>query len=171
MTITEDLLFKYFRGKASRDEKIAISHWLGESKENRMKFREASDLYEQFIMTAPADMLDYDNSSQDGEMPQKKSWRIWRAVADIAAVAAVTAGIWLAIDHRYENKMEDSMVTVEIPTGHRMDIILADGTTVKLNSGARMQYPQSFSSSSREVYLDGEAFFDVPTKSRSCWTS
>lgn len=159
--MTEELLFKYFRGKASKDEKIAISRWLGESNDNKMKFREASDLYEQFIMTAPAAMLDQDSSSQRGAILQKKSRRIWLAVANIAAVAAVTAGIWLAIDHRYETKMEDSMMTVEIPAGHRMDITLADGTTVKLNSGARMQYPQSFSSSSREVYLDGEAFFDV----------
>lgn len=58
------------------------------------------------------------------------------------------------------------MITLEIPAGHRMDITLEDGTVAKLNSGAKLKYPQSFSSSSREVILEGEACFEVTRDER-----
>ncbi|MDB5089035.1 MAG: hypothetical protein JWR09_3029 [Mucilaginibacter sp.] len=40
-------------------------------------------------------------------------------------------------------------------------ITLADGTVVTLNSATTLKYPDSFSGKTREVYLDGEAYFDV----------
>ena len=40
-------------------------------------------------------------------------------------------------------------------------IRLADNTTVTLEPGARLLYPQNFAGDKREVYLDGEAFFEV----------
>lgn len=45
--------------------------------------------------------------------------------------------------------------------GTRSHIKLADGTTVWLNSDSELKYPRRFKGSSREVYLKGEAFFDV----------
>jgi hypothetical protein len=48
-----------------------------------------------------------------------------------------------------------------IPNGKRSDIILADGTHIWLNSGSQLSYPTKFKSSSREVYLLGEALFEV----------
>ena len=48
-----------------------------------------------------------------------------------------------------------------IPYGKRSEITLADGTHIWLNSGSQLSYPTEFKSDSREVYLSGEAFFDV----------
>ncbi len=48
-----------------------------------------------------------------------------------------------------------------IPYGKRSEITLADGTHIWLNSGSQLSYPTEFKSNSREVYLSGEAFFDV----------
>ena len=45
--------------------------------------------------------------------------------------------------------------------GSRSKILLPDGTSVMLNADSRLTYDQSFSGSSREVTLSGEAFFDV----------
>lgn len=45
--------------------------------------------------------------------------------------------------------------------GIRSRIILPDSSTVYLNSDTKLNYPQKFSDNIREVYLDGEAFFDV----------
>ncbi len=38
---------------------------------------------------------------------------------------------------------------------------MADGTRVWLNSGSQFSYPAKFTKGLREVYLSGEAFFDV----------
>jgi transmembrane sensor len=49
----------------------------------------------------------------------------------------------------------------ETPKGEKSTIILADGTKVIMNSDSRLKFPASFSGETREVYLTGEAFFDV----------
>ncbi|MFB9053164.1 FecR family protein [Formosa undariae] len=52
--------------------------------------------------------------------------------------------------------------TLTIPYGKRFDIILSDGSHVVLNSGTSLKYPVKFiKGKNREVYLTGEAFFEV----------
>ncbi|MCE1199405.1 MAG: FecR domain-containing protein [Marinilabiliales bacterium] len=48
-----------------------------------------------------------------------------------------------------------------IPYGKTSVITLPDGTRVHLNAGSKLTYPDQFDGQSREVYLLGEAFFDV----------
>ena len=165
MDVTEDSLYKYFRGKASREEKIAISEWLEKNEENKKLFRQASDLYESFVMTAPLNLFETEASPERGN-GKSRARRILYTLANVAAVAAVAVGIWFSMDKRYDNKLAESMITLEIPAGHRMDITLEDGTVARLNSGAKLKYPQSFSSSSREVILEGEACFEVTRDER-----
>jgi transmembrane sensor len=40
-------------------------------------------------------------------------------------------------------------------------IVLTDGTRITLNSQSSLRYPTTFTGKTREVYLSGEAFFDV----------
>jgi len=55
------------------------------------------------------------------------------------------------------------MNEVYIPFGQTFKIKLSDGTMVWLNAGSRLRFPQHFSNSpsSRMVFLEGEAYFDV----------
>jgi transmembrane sensor len=53
------------------------------------------------------------------------------------------------------------MNTLVIPYGSRSTINLADGTKVWLNAGSRLIYPSRFVDKTREVFLVGEAYFDV----------
>ncbi len=48
-----------------------------------------------------------------------------------------------------------------IPYGKTSEILLPDGTKVFLNAGSRLVYPERFTGKTREVFLVGEAFFDV----------
>lgn len=52
--------------------------------------------------------------------------------------------------------------TLKIPYGKKFRLELSDGTMVHLNSGTTLKYPVKFiAGENRQVYLDGEAFFDV----------
>lgn len=54
--------------------------------------------------------------------------------------------------------------TISVPVGGEYQVLLADGSSVRLNSCSSLTYPVTFSGEVREVELTGEAFFDV-TKS------
>jgi ferric-dicitrate binding protein FerR (iron transport regulator) len=86
-----------------------------------------------------------------------------------AAVFAVAFGLSLLIQ-RTTGDAPDSGVIAEtppqyneiiVPYGSKTKVILPDSSTVWLNAGARLKYPAQFDSRVREVFLQGEGFFDV----------
>ena len=50
---------------------------------------------------------------------------------------------------------------LSVPKGGEYRIELEDGTKVWINSASRLRYPVVFSGDTREVYLEGEAYFEV----------
>jgi transmembrane sensor len=86
------------------------------------------------------------------------------AWAKIAAVIAVSIGLsWFWTWTSKQLSKEAPLVYNEIivPVGEKSQIKLSDGTQVWINSGSKLKYPVTFGNASREVYLSGEAFFDV----------
>lgn len=47
------------------------------------------------------------------------------------------------------------------PTGVKSTFLLPDSSTVMLNAGSRLYYQENFSGDNRDVFLEGEAYFDV----------
>ena len=65
-------------------------------------------------------------------------------------------------------KADDKTITLEIayntltiPRGGEFSLTLSDGSMVKLNSESLIRYPVTFQGGKREVYLEGEACFQV----------
>lgn len=54
--------------------------------------------------------------------------------------------------------------TISTPRGGQYQIGLPDGTKVWLNAASSLRFPVSFTGEYREVYLTGEAFFEVTKK-------
>ena len=48
-----------------------------------------------------------------------------------------------------------------IPYGKTSEMFLSDGTKVFINAGSKLVYPENFTGKTREVYLEGEAYFEV----------
>ena len=65
----------------------------------------------------------------------------------------------------YDNDIKVEKIsfhTLKVPYGKRFNIIFSDGSKVYLNSGSSIKYPIKFIPNQvREVFLEGEAFFDV----------
>ena len=71
----------------------------------------------------------------------------------------------------YQTKEKDQKITKKpkevqyntliVPRGGEYDLVLTDGTTVKINSESILRYPVEFTGNSRNVELIGEAFFKV----------
>ena len=56
---------------------------------------------------------------------------------------------------------DNSYNTVIVPYGKRSQITLSDNSKVWLNSGSKLVYPVIFMAEKREVFLEGEAIFEV----------
>ncbi|MFD1770482.1 FecR family protein [Sphingobacterium suaedae] len=54
--------------------------------------------------------------------------------------------------------------TIETPRGGQYQIVLSDGTTIRLNASSSVTFPVQFSASSRAVRITGEAYFNVATR-------
>lgn len=82
-----------------------------------------------------------------------------------AAILLVTAGILFSRKDRPTTGARDVAALHWLQqTTHPTEksiITLPDGTRITLNSATALRYPESFGDSIREVYLNGEAFFDV----------
>ncbi len=59
------------------------------------------------------------------------------------------------------NQSHEGFNQMIVPYGKRGHIVLSDETKVILNSGSRLIYPPQLNREKREVYLEGEAFFEV----------
>lgn len=51
--------------------------------------------------------------------------------------------------------------TLEVPPNGEFSMQLADGSKVWLGACSKLKYPVAFNGGTREIYLEGEAFFDV----------
>lgn len=51
--------------------------------------------------------------------------------------------------------------TLDVPAGESYKLTLSDGTEVWLNAATRLRFPFHFGNATREVYVEGEAYFNV----------
>lgn len=56
---------------------------------------------------------------------------------------------------------KDRIVTLITPRGKHVNVKLADGTTITLNSETTLKYPEQFKQNCRELEISGEALFEV----------
>ena len=60
-----------------------------------------------------------------------------------------------------DKKEEVKYNRIIVPWGKRSVVTFADGTKMWLNSGSRAVYPVSFAENKREIFIEGEAYFEV----------
>lgn len=85
--------------------------------------------------------------------------------SDQSKIAYTGNGKEIQIDSsRVQQVVEDDKMvynTVVVPYGKRTQVTLSDNSSVWLNSGSKLIYPARFADKKREVYLEGEAIFEV----------
>ncbi|MDR2129997.1 MAG: DUF4974 domain-containing protein [Odoribacteraceae bacterium] len=80
---------------------------------------------------------------------------------DVAEINVKPGGEMVYATRAEASVAPDVMHRVFIPKGGEFFVELTDGTKVWLNSYTELSYPVHFSPARREVYLTGEAYFDV----------
>lgn len=125
-----------------RDEKVIRQLW--EDSEGKVSPETMKDL------EAVHRMMD----ASEGR--KKAGRRIWLAAASIALAVLSSVLTWTIAD-----RPEPEYAQVSTEYGERTSITLADGTSVTLNAGSSIVFPEQFTGDTRTVFLIGEANFDV----------
>jgi transmembrane sensor len=178
----DDLIAKYFAGEHAGEELSALSAWLKSSEDNQKVFSESKKAWEA-VEKSKIEALNTDAewALLKGKIPSARSEekeikvikletesttrRVFlRQALRIAAVLIVLAGItFVIINYLKQSPAQKQFVALN----DKLEGKLPDGTTVTLNAGSTLDYPEKFTGDQRAVTLKGEAFFEVtPDKSK-----
>ncbi len=87
----------------------------------------------------------------------------WLAAASVAIL--ITASVFYLINsqstHYSKSVAQKSLIEKTNHSATPMAVVLTDGSVVTLDKDAKLSYPQRFKADKREVYLSGNAFFEV----------
>ncbi len=168
--INDDLLVKHLLGEATAEEQAEVNAWVGASDSNRKYYNDFKLIWDNSKKLAATSTID-ENAAWGRfqqrittEKPANKTIPLgrrinWMRVA--AILVLMVGGVWMA---RY---MVWGTNTQLVAGNMVLTETLPDGTTVTLNKGAVLKYNSRMSGSTRNVTLEGEAFFDVtPDKNK-----
>lgn len=156
----KELLHKYFSGETTQDENKKIIRWYEKSDTNRSLFLSERKLWN------TTHVAESSKGSKENPLRIKKTFQLSQLVKYAASVAVLLVFgtmLWQYVEYG----QEEGMQTIMVPAGQRVNLTLADGTTVWLNSNTTMTYPARFNRKKREVMLNGEAYFEVQ-HNRNC---
>lgn len=154
----KELLYKYINGQTSEQEEKTIVDWLDADPNNQKELNALWSMQDALIANVP-----YPHHPHLHLPTRRPKWyrqRFIRICTQAAAVLLLVAGSWYASRTVIIEDTAKQYLSVAAPAGQRIDITLQDGTSVCLNSEAKLEYPIRFNRN-RRVKLSGEAMFNV----------
>jgi Fe2+-dicitrate sensor, membrane component len=91
-----------------------------------------------------------------------KIYSFWLKTVAILVISLAISSLWLYKQSKPLSAYHQEQV-IKVPFGAKTQFSMPDGSTVWLNSGSALTFSSDFSAK-REVYLKGEAFFDIQKK-------
>ena len=160
--LIESLLERYVKGETTGAENELIERWLEENGDSNSPFHQLDqDQKTQWLTSVFNDLQKeiHPHGPQVVVLPQRKIY--WRKLAAIAAMVTILFSAYLEWP-ALQNIIHPAALTVlTVPAHQKKQIILADGSKVWVNAGSELRYPKEFKGKLREVYLSGEAYFDI----------
>lgn len=173
----EVFIVRYLQQEITEDELHLLVSWIHESEVNRQHFFELKDLFDTRRIKLKMKDDEVQRSWQrmygkivagEGFEPLvAPGWRttFFRSALRYAAIVLLAVGLGFGIA-RFSQKEKPAeevaynQVVVE-KGGRANTVILSDGTRVVLNASTVLKYPTVFNAERREVYLEGEGYFEV----------
>jgi ferric-dicitrate binding protein FerR (iron transport regulator) len=164
----DHLIIRYLSNEASAIDQEHLFDWVSRSQENQSVFNAYVAAWTKQAHTP--DSFDLQralaalNTKIDAyELQENKKtvfWNRWNIAA--AVIFIITAGFVLYHTGKSAYQTHaDTLLTEFVTTTQRDTITLSDGSVITLNINSALTYPETFSAANREVYLTGEAFFEV----------
>jgi transmembrane sensor len=166
------ILRRYLEGRASAEEEKIIDagyEAMGKGSHSPLSGLEESALEKRYWSAISARIRGTNRAPQAGAVPKISTIKMmtWYAVGIAASVLLLVASYLFMIDNSTsaEDALTQNRVEVwtylenTLATTQRFD--LPDGSHITLAPQSRFRYSSSFNQSRREVFLEGEALFEV----------
>lgn len=170
----ENLILRYLSGETTDEEVKQMQVWLQESDENRQCFARHKKLWISISALSGYDSEKVKQGKKKVELKirntelQKNLDRANRRIRMLAYAASVAVllgitSVLFVLQNETDTKQGKilSGCEVVVPYGSKSLMTLPDGSKVWVNAGSKISYPEDFGVSSRNVFLTGEAYFDV----------
>ena len=155
----DELLIAYFKGEVSDEEAQQITEWIEAKIEHQRYYQQLCRLFE--VSYWIEDMPE----QTEVALPQKAKILPWKHYAisfmKVAAIFVLGFALHFFLNRQTTTTHHELQHQIHVPTGQHVEIMLADGSKVWLNSGSTLTFPSKFNGKKRMVELDGEGFFEV----------
>ena len=163
------IIAKYLCGSADNEERISLDKWISDSDENRIYFEQLKNIWDTTDTRYLPKMIETDKALDrvlhriSGTASLKKLWMFCEKLAAIFLLPLIIGNIiWFSSGSKKISSSASPVFSEVFATlGTRTALKLVDGSLVWLNSGSSLKYPDKFDGNKREVFLDGEAYFEV----------
>ena len=156
----EDLLDRYMSGRTTAVENQMVEQWLDDHDTGSIAWAEMTERNHKAVLDRVFNKLEADAGDNAGKvtaLPKRTLGLRW--IAAVAAMVAILVGLYFLWPR--VNSGNVSLAALKVPAGHTQLLTLSDGSNIWVNAGATFRYPAKFSGKKREVFLDGEAYFDI----------
>ena len=152
------ILKKLMQDALTEEERIALQSSRRVTKEMERQWNNALDAVESDRPDEPSIWRNICKEVwQHDEGRKVVFYKIYSMVASILLVLGVAGTVYFAL----RDKANVPMYVVSSGIQNMESVSLPDGTKVQMGPGSRLTYPARFSGKTREITLDGQAFFDV----------
>lgn len=159
---------RYFSNNCEEDEKIKIDSWRNLSEENSKIYDEYKSVWENTKVQFPD--FNKEDALQRVSLKlctrDKEKVRKQQSKHTIQYLIRIAASVLLIIGLYFTYKMvmksqQSELITLQTKTKEIVQITLVDGSLVWVNATSAFIYPKEFNDDIREVFLNGEAYFDI----------
>ena len=155
----KEKLHQYALNQLSDKKEIEeVLDWIKSSAGNQKEYNTLKNLW------AISGFANYDSYIQEDEIKSKKVSQLRFNPNRILKYAAIFILAFLIGGGTFFYFLTNKELTyneVIVPAGESAEVILPDKSHVWLNSGSKMIYPTTFVNKSRDIELEGEAYFEV----------
>ena len=158
----EALLDRYQKGETSAAENETVERWLEENGNPKPDWNELDRPgKDQWLSSAFGDIKAtiHADGAKIVQLSQKKRL-LWRSIA-AAAVLVISFTLYLEWPVLQNRLHPVQLTALNVPAKQKKEVNLADGSRVWVNAGSELKYPKTFNGKTREVFLSGEAYFDI----------
>ena len=173
MAHSKRIVEKYFSQNVSKKARSLFADWFSIPVDEELKDQILQDQWEKEYYLSPGEVeKSYEAVIKRINSTHKSKSRkfrpiFWAGATSVVVAAIAVAVVILAAPSKTERDVPvlqecyAEMTECYVGNGEKQMITLDDSTSVILNSGSLLIYPKEFHGTKREVYLTGEAIFDV----------